>query len=477
MSNWVSRVAFLPLLVLSMASLSACFDEGGVYRNEQQLEEPPSAAGGFVGYTDTQAKVTACAACHAEKQAEWAQTKHASAWTDLQDSGHASAVCEGCHTVGQNGNIDSTAVGFEATGEDRYHDVQCESCHGPGLTHASDPTAANVPLAPAAVGVDLGTGCGECHQGTHQPFVNEWAQSMHAQHNTHAEDNPSCQRCHTGEGALEALGVTADYIEKPSLGKGNHLTITCVVCHDPHGSDNTAQLRLSLSAQSLDDNLCMKCHQLRGTPDPTTPLGPHSPEAQTLLGTAGWRPPNMQLGGPIEATHGSDRNPQLCASCHVRSFDVTDPSTGDFVFHATGHLFVPIPCIDSAGLPTTGSCPDSARSFASCASSSCHSSEDVARNLKEVAEQRIGSLVAELNGLIAQVPISEFDNTDNQYTVAEGAQFNAELGASPGGAVHNPFLLEALLTASIQAVEDTYGVMPVSGAGVSLQRVLLPGTR
>jgi len=183
----------------------------------------------------------------------------------------------------------------------------------------------------------------------------------------------------------------------------------------------------------------------------------------------------MQLSGPIEATHGSDRNPQLCASCHVRSFDVTDPSTGNFEFHATGHLFVPIPCIDSAGLPTTGTCPDSARSFASCVSGPCHASEDVARSLKGVAERRIGSLVAELNGLLSQVPTSEFYD-DSQYTVAEGARFNAALGAAPGGAVHNPFLLEALLTASIQAVEDTYGVMPLSGAGVSLQRTLVPGT-
>ncbi len=477
MRNQFHRVAFLPLLVLSISSLSSCVDEKVVYRDRQLFEDPSSAAGDFVGYTDTVAKLTVCGNCHVEKQAQWEQTKHASAWADLQASGHASSSCEACHSISQNGNSDTTAVGYTATGEARYRDVQCESCHGPGLTHVSDPTKANIPLAPANVGIDLTTGCGECHQGAHEPFVDEWAQSMHAQPNTHAQDNPACQGCHTGEGALQAFGVNAPFLEQASLGAGNHLEITCVVCHDPHGSDNTAQLRFPVDARSVENNLCMKCHQKRGTPDPSTFRGPHSPEGPTLLGTAGWWPPNMEFSGPIVATHGSDRNPQLCASCHVQAFDVTDPATGSFTFHATGHLFVPIPCIDSAGKPTTGDCPDSQRSFKSCTASGCHGSEAVARSLKETAELRIGSLVDELNGLIAKVPASEFDDSDNRYTVGEGAQFNAELGASPGGAVHNPFLLEALLTASIKAVENQYSVAPVSGTAVSLQRQLVPGVK
>lgn len=476
MRKWFYRVSFLPLLVLAVASLSSCVDEKVVYRDRQLFEQPAGAAGDFVGYTDTVAKLTVCGNCHVEKQAEWEQTKHASAWADLQASGHASASCEGCHTVGQNGNPDSTAVGYEATGEARYHDVQCESCHGPGLTHVSDPKQSNEPLAPASV--SMTTGCGECHQGTHEPFVDEWSQSMHAQENTHAEDNPNCQGCHTGEGALAAFGVNTNFLEKANLGPGNHIRITCVVCHNPHGSDNTAQLRFPIDVASVDANLCMKCHQREGVPDPSSRYGPHSPEGPTLLGTAGWIPPGMTNTGPLIGTHGNPTaNPGLCATCHVQKFNVTDPNTGNLTFAATGHLFVAIPCLDSAGKPTAGDCSDSERSFKACANSGCHADQQTALNLREVADTRINNLVTELNGLLAQVPATEFDATDNKFTVGEGAKFNAQLGAKPGAPVHNPFLIEALLTASIQAVEDTYGVQPVSGSAVSLQRVLVPGVK
>ena len=50
------------------------------------------------------------------------------------------------------------------------------------------------------------------------------------------------------------------------------------------------------------------------------------------------------------------------------------------------------------------------------------------------------------------------------FTVADGAFFNHELAtfgshSGRGSAVHNPFLIEALLIGSIEAVEEEYGVM------------------
>ncbi len=463
------RVAFLPLLLLSVWSLSSCVDQKTVYRDRQLFEQPASDAGGFVGYTDTVAKLTVCGNCHVQKQDAWSQTKHASAWADLQASDHASASCEGCHTVGPNGNADSTAVGFAATGETRYHDVQCEACHGPGLTHVQDPTQANVPLAPA--NVNLTTGCGECHNG-HNAQTDEWLKSMHAEHNTHAQDNPSCQQCHTGEGALAAFGVNTDFLEKASLGPGNHLTLTCVVCHNPHGSSNEYQLRYPMDSGTLEGNLCMRCHQREGTPDIHSKYGPHSPEGPTLIGTAGWWPQGTQPSNPIVGTHGNvTANPGTCATCHMPSFKGTNGQG------YSGHSFEAAPCVDSVGIPlgTGSTCDDSQRNFDACANSGCHASADVARNLMEVADQRIADLVTELNGLLTKVPSSEFDVTDNNFTVGEGAKFNAQLASKGGAAVHNPFLMEALLTASIKAVEQTYSIQPVNG--VSLERVLLPGVK
>ncbi len=94
-------------------------------------------------------------------------------------AGTRQASCEECHTVNELGNVVDSVAGYNATGEARYHDVQCESCHGPGLTHVTNPTSTDAPLAPLSVGVDLTEGCGECHSGAHHPFVEEWAQSRH----------------------------------------------------------------------------------------------------------------------------------------------------------------------------------------------------------------------------------------------------------------------------------------------------------
>jgi predicted CXXCH cytochrome family protein len=465
------RVAFLPLLLLSVWSLSSCVDQKTVYRDRQLFEQPSSAAGGFVGYTDTVAKLTVCGNCHVEKQTAWAQTKHASAWADLQASGHASASCEGCHTVGPNGNADSTAVGFAATGETRYHDVQCEACHGPGLTHVTSPTQANVPLAP--INVSLTEACGECHNG-HNAQVNEWESSMHADTTNHGITSTSaaCAACHSARGILADWGVTGDYAEENTT---QRIPVTCAVCHNPHGSSNEHQLRYPINVAGVNDNLCMKCHQYEGTPILTSAYAPMSPEGPTLEGTAGWWPAGQEPTTPIVGTHGNaTANPGMCTTCHLPFFKGTNGQA------YSGHTFEATPCLDSLGLPmgAGSTCGDSQRDFDACATSGCHGSAATAQNLETLAEQRITDLVNEVNAMVALVPKSEFSTTDNVETVGEGAKFNAQLASKGvGQVVHNPFLLEALLTTSIKALEDTYGIQPPAAQAVSLQRVLLPGVK
>lgn len=455
MRNPSNRVARLPLLALTLTSLSACVDEKIVYQDRTLFEEVPSAASDFVGYSDHDAKLTVCGNCHVEKQTEWKETVHAGAWQGLQASDHAATECEGCHTVNELGNTTTEPGGYESTQDARYEDVQCESCHGPGLTHVSSPTQSNIPLAPLSVGADLTTGCGECHQGTHHPFVEEWSQSAHANLAGFTATNESCQPCHTGDGALRAWGIDNNFLEKQSA--AGQVAITCAVCHDPHGSPNTAQLRFPITAATVDENLCMKCHQRRSVPDPSNAAhGPHSAQGPTLLGEAGWFPPGMEAG-QLVGTHGTpEANPRLCAGCHVYSFPTTDEVTGEAVT-ATGHVFSAIPCLVD-GLPTPGvDCADSERSFAACTGSGCHANGGVARSARVTVDARRDLLVGELEALLDEVPSSEFGATDGRLTVAEGAQFN--IGIAEGGApVHNPFLVESLLIGSINEVKRTYGL-------------------
>ena len=469
----ITRARRFALVLPALAGLLmvACVDEKIVFRDRELFEEPLTQAMGFLGYSDQADKLTSCGNCHVGTQSQWEGSQHADAWATLVDSGSQQEFCNGCHTVGQNGNIVDGVSGYEATGEDRYHDVQCESCHGPGLDHVTDPEATQ-PYASMAVGLDLSQGCAECHQGTHHPFVEEWSQSAHGSVNAYPAGRAACESCHTGEGALKTWGVDAEYQEKATLEQeGQHMAITCAVCHDPHGSENDAQLRFPIDVPNEEQNLCMRCHHKRGTPDPTSFRGPHSPQGPLLVGTAGWWPPSLEFNGPIVATHGSERNPRLCAGCHVNSFTVTDEATGDFSFQATGHLFEAVPCLDSTGRPVAGgACEETEKTYQTCTTAGCHGTESTARTLLANAQERLNSLADELESLLDQVPESEFSTEDSRYTVAEGSRFNADLARIGGTAVHNPVLTEALLLASIREVKEEYSLS--SATHLNMARIL-----
>jgi predicted CXXCH cytochrome family protein len=466
--------ALMALMAVVLASGTACVDERIVYRDRDLVGEVPTGHEGFVGLSNQQTNLTVCGNCHVSFQNQWEQTAHADAWATLQASDHAQAFCEGCHTVNELGNLVDQPGGYTTTGDARYHNVQCESCHGPGLAHVQSPGDANIPLAPLAVGLDLSTGCGECHQGTHHPFVEEWTESGHGRVVASAAARVDCASCHSGEGALEAWGIRADYAEKEAVSEpGQHLAITCGVCHDPHSADNEGQLRYAVDVPNEEQNLCMKCHHKRGTPDMASQnRGPHSPEGPVLLGYGGWWPPNLQFPSTgdtatIVATHGSTANPRLCAGCHVNAFAATDEATGNQIF-STGHLFAAIPCLEN-GVPVAGDCAPAERTYRTCTDAGCHGSEDVARSLQQVAELRLNNLAAQLSAQLAQVPSTEFDANDGRYSTAEGAKFNHDLARFPGSAIHNPFLVEALLIASIEQVKRDYGISASSSLSLSRQ--------
>ena len=465
-----------PLAVAACVFGTGCTSEKIVYRSGTNFAAPPSAAANFIGYYDDANKQTVCGSCHVDFQTRWSTTKHATAWADLQASGSATGVCESCHSVTNLGNgTAATNVGYTATKDARYHDVQCESCHGPGLTHATSPSSSNRPLASIKADTNATDGCGECHTGVHTPFVQEWKGTnakglSHSivQSGTVGNTDPTCVGCHTAQGALAQMGVTENYAEKvPVTGitANNALPLVCATCHDPHGSDNPHQLRFSIGAANIDDNLCMKCHQRRADPSQvTTRNSVHSPEGPTLLGLAGWFPPGMSASDSIVGTHGTpSRNPQLCATCHVFRYTATDNVTGKFTFQSTGHRFVAAPCVDANGVPLADqACEVTAKTFRSCVSGSCHASETVGRTLYVTDSVRIYQLVAQANSAIAKVKAAQPSQCvlGKVYTSCLGTQFNVSLAQAPGAFVHNPFLIEQLLVASINQLQKDYGVTP-----------------
>lgn len=461
------RRAVLLLVAASPLGLAIACTEGVVYPDRDLIDGVPAAAAGFLGYSNPERKQTVCGGCHSGQQRRWEETAHANAFATLT-AGEQQQLCASCHSVTNLGNVVTAEnVGYNMVREVRFHDVQCESCHGPGLPHVRNPdNPATVPHASIAAAIGMNGTCAECHSGVHHPFVQEWQETRHARTIASAASNPACRSCHEGKAALEQLGVRASYAER---GSAEHIAITCAVCHDPHERATEGQLRLSIGVPSEQENLCMRCHQKRGQPDPTTFRGPHAPEGPLLLGDAGWWPPNMPLepGERIAGTHGSQANPRLCAGCHVNRFAVTDPLTGA-PMQTAGHSFKAIPCLDAEGRPTAvRDCDVMQRTFVTCTESGCHGSQNAARSALLTARQRLNTLAATLNAQLARVPASEFSDTDGRYTTAEGARFNAQLGLFRGTETHNPFLAEALLIASIQQVQRDYGVAPAPD--VSLQ--------
>ena len=471
-------------LLLNVTAILALAAAGCVKDNTSSVTATPRDAA-FVGYSDPATKQTTCGNCHIDRQRDWQATKHASAWTDLQASGHATASCNVCHTTNGASNLGVDTAGYFAVSgaaKQYYQDVQCESCHGPGAAHISAPDETQ-PLASIHADTASANGCGTCHTGTHEPFVDQWRQSLHGSVEPAANGNAACAGCHSGQGALARFDTKVNYIE---LGSTTWEPIVCSVCHDPHGSSNPHQLRYPISTPDLTTNLCMQCHYRRANPDPTSSRGAHSPQGPMLLGEAGWIPPDFQYASAQQAsTHGTEANPNLCVTCHMEFYDVTDKATGSFVLHSVGHLFRAIPCTDSTGAPIfNDTCPDTQRRFNACATGGCHATGAQALADRQVLIGRLTNEInvlwidANHNGVLDSFPVDsgllaivrqktpgDFSTTGagaNTITIGEGAWFNCDLINRGDGSfgVHNPIYAEALLLGSTAAVRAQYTYLP-----------------
>lgn len=504
----VSTLRLLALVGLEVAFSSACTDEKVVYR--EPFNPPPDAEAGFVGYFTTSDKSTTCGNCHVDHENKWVQTKHSDAYATLVNSGNAKETCYGCHTVSERGNQVTGPAGWNVVQDTAYHDVQCESCHGPGVDHVEVPDANKPPLARVRVlAADVATGdvnhdtatvsgsCAECHSGSHHPFVDEWRTSGHARSLVEedgsfvADHGDNCASCHEGRAALRAWGVTTNYVERDTAAADAHLGVTCAVCHDPHNGQYDGQLRYSISDPSFESNLCMKCHSRRY--EPTGSKGPHAPQGAVLTGTAGYWPPGYDTTA-VAATHGNPtKNPRLCAGCHVNNFEVEDRLDPGKTISSRGHLFRPIPCLDqTTGEPVSdNSCAyeTTTRFWGAC--TGCHGDDATIQNAFTNHRANIETLADAIwndadgdqvlfttnadgsfaafdpgdTGLLTQIPdpAAAFNANDDSLSVAEGVYFNVQLiaenRASNGDrskGVHNPGLSTALLGASILALQDTY---------------------
>jgi predicted CXXCH cytochrome family protein len=285
---------------------------------------------------------------HGSHYDTWVNGAHARAYEGLESDAsfqlHAGLVnpnpspCALCHTVGfgdrnaqgwdrHNGGYDEVAVA-------RLQGVQCENCHGP----LSDRYGEILPdHGTRAIGDSLfavGTpadpvGCASCHNGwpstgcsstqchPERPpqwpygksYLNEWVYGAHDRIAPEVDlGNPECVQCHTAQGFVARITTGGPPISPPQ----NPLPITCAACHDPHGSDFVADLRVS-----PDQDICGRCHTDEGA---GYPAQPHTPQAQLLAGGGGFEYPDVDYPSSPHQTLmlQGDVAHRGCVHCHYR---------------------------------------------------------------------------------------------------------------------------------------------------------------
>lgn len=305
-----------------------------------------------------------CGTCHTEKHSEWAQTAHAGAWATLMANPGAAPYCFPCHSVGYAGPAGNS--GFDEVPIAKFENVQCENCHGPGSEHITNPINIQMGLS---FNVDV---CGQCHEGGHHPYVDQWSQSLHSfDPYTAAHGAPTrggCQGCHEGVTAAMRINSTETAFFNGSSGTARDTTsyhgingdmgftipiglqpIVCAVCHNPHSAANPGQLRTEKAVTFIGGQtatgagagqLCMQCHHARHDGEEQVPegdahLGPHpSTQGDVVFGISGYEAISPTT---VWASTGHHNIQDVCAACHVYQTDF-DPVTQTT---NTGHTFQP----------------------------------------------------------------------------------------------------------------------------------------
>jgi predicted CXXCH cytochrome family protein len=208
--------------------------------------------------------------------------------------------------------------------------VGCEKCHGPGATHAKQPSQSNI-VNPARLDVVEATNvCLQCHsQG--QPLKNpfdgryyDWPVGFEVGRNLgdfwKLEDHRLGEQSftHFADGSAHKNRMQGnDFVQSVMYTHG----VSCQSCHDVHGTANNADLLKPASV------LCLECHG---------PKSPNGPRAATI--EAHTHHPPGSAGSECVACH-MPKIAQELADVNVRSHTFRFITPGD-----TETLKVPNPC-------------------------------------------------------------------------------------------------------------------------------------
>ena len=181
------------------------------------------------------------------------------------DTYAGSDTCQTCHEDLFNNLRKSAHSVVDTDARLGWKDHACESCHGPGAEHAGSADATKI-LNPAKLTAERTDKiCLTCHLNT--------VKQSDRVNSSHMKDTVSCVACHTvhANGPAGLVTRTAPQINtlctschldvkaqfaKPFRHKVPENEMTCVDCHNPHGSARQTMLQTFAS----NEPGCFKCH-------------------------------------------------------------------------------------------------------------------------------------------------------------------------------------------------------------------------
>lgn len=247
-------------------------------------------------------------------------------------------ACEDCHEE-EVEKFAATKMGhiFLDAPRDEREKLACENCHGPGSEHAKHEKKPGLILS-------FGKGsqfsieqqneaCVQCHDKGLQTF---WKGSVHE------VKDLACVDCHVVMHKTETPAQLAAVEEKTAfyarraetevclkchlqraaqLMRSSHMPVregkmTCVDCHNPHGSLAPALLK----ANSVNE-MCYTCHANRRGPF----LWEHPPVRENCLNC-------HEAHGSIHANLLKAKVPRLCQQCHIETRHPTQPHRANDMF-------------------------------------------------------------------------------------------------------------------------------------------------
>jgi DmsE family decaheme c-type cytochrome len=176
-----------------------------------------------------------------------------------------SQTCQACHEDIFNAFQKSPHFVLEGEKRRGWEGKACESCHGPASKHAESASAPDIRNPGKLVAAQADRVCMSCHLNT--PTHISRLQS------SHAKNNVSCVACHfvhkNGPNGIVARTSPAinqqcrtchvaqwTSFQQPYGHKLPQGAMSCVDCHNPHGS----VLPVSLQTFMANDVGCLRCH-------------------------------------------------------------------------------------------------------------------------------------------------------------------------------------------------------------------------